>query len=204
MTSTGSAQRRTRLSAFDALIRGLANLRANWELTLVLWVQALALTLLTLVGLVPPLLLFDFAGIAADPGSLADWEQTMESAERLLESGLPAPGPLIAALFATLLIWTLAFVVYCWIQAGVYGVLWTGDRQAPVGIRDRLAFRTFSFGDLFGWGRVHVWRYFWLINLFIALATAWILAPLLLVGLVYWAGQQWGTPVPCRSFSVGS
>jgi hypothetical protein len=92
-----------------------------------------------------------------------DWEAWgAELAERLTT----ASGGLAAAALAALFVWTLAFVVFCFFQAGTYGILYAGDRQAPAGVPAHAQwFRTFSRRDFSGFGGRHLWRFFWFFNL---------------------------------------
>ncbi len=169
-----------RLSAFACLARGFASLRANWRLVWMQWLQALALWVLTIAGLLLPLsaLGLDFATSYA---FLVEGETPPLGGEleRQLENLSPA---LLGALVGTAAVWTLAFFVYCWFQAGTYGVLIAADRQAaPGGARDRRLFRTFNRRDFAGWAGRYLWRYFWVVNLFLlfstpvlALAVVWL------------------------------
>ena len=163
----------------DCLSRGLANLTANWQLVPLFVAQRLLVGLLVIAGLLPPL-------VAVGVGVLT----------ALLEAGDPAtaleilPGvladlasqwlPIALGVLASLLVWTAAFVVFCYFQGGLYGVLAEADRRTPRGA-DWRAFAVFSAGLFHRQGRRLVWRYFWLLNLFAVLFT--LLALALLGGL---------------------
>jgi hypothetical protein len=174
-----------RLSAVDCLRRGFKNLSANWELVLLQWLQSLLVPLLLLLGLAAPV------AILAGPswferGRLPDLGHTLS---RIAE----APPLLLLSLVAMLALWTLSYVVYCYFQAGTYGVLWTADRQAlPGRPRDSRLFRTFSVRDFFGWGGRYVWRYFGFIllfGLFVGLAAG---AAGLWIAFLVRGGERWG------------
>lgn len=181
------------LSALDCIGRGLYSLRANWPLILVQWLQGLAVTVLALAGFVPPLLVLG-------AGAVMSWRQASAWPEVLL-GGLPDLGErlaglgvsLLLALLATLLIWLLALVVYCFFQGGIWGILAAADRQAPPGApRDWRWFCTFSVNHLVGWGGRFVWRYFRLTAVVSAVSLALACAVLLLVLLAAYGGNRWG------------
>ncbi len=179
------------LAAIDCVRRGLRNARANWELIAVQWLGGWILLALGVAGLVPVFLVLGLtaADLPSRPEDLENW--WTEIGARLAEasSGLAAAG------LAAVLVWTLAFVVFCFFQAGTYGVLYAGDRQAPAGVPpERQWFRTFSRRDFSGWGGRHLWRFFWFLNLYAVLLLLVCLAMVLLVGAAVWAGREWGTP----------
>jgi hypothetical protein len=179
------------LAAIDCVRRGLRNARANWELIAVQWLSGWILLVLGVAGLVPVFLVLGLT--AADfPARPEEWESWWtEIGARLAEasSGLAAAG------LAAILVWTLGFLVFCFFQAGTYGVLYAGDRQAPAGVpAERQWFRTYSRRDFSGWGGRHLWRFFWFINLYASLLLLACLALALLVGAAVWAGREWGAP----------
>lgn len=192
-----------RLSGLDAVGRGCANLRANRELLLAQFVAMVLLVGLVVLGLVPfvgllGLELRDFAGL--------DQEQSAERLKAWIEK-LPAlftgerASSWLLALAAFLVALTAASILYSWFQAGTYGILAAGERQAPPGPGRRFElYRTWSRADFFGWANRWVWRYFWLYNLFglLFLGTVAIFLLLLIVALV--AAQQYG---PAAAFGLG-
>ena len=172
-----------RLSALDCLRRGWANLSSNWELVLVSWIGTFATLLLTLLGLVLPLVI-----LGVDPASPGRRE--VEDALRRLAGG--APG-LPMALSATAAMWLLSLLFHCFVQAGAYGILTAADRQALPGPgRHKLLFRTFSLRDFMGWGGLYVWKFFRLLLL------CWTLILLMGFVLLAWViflfagGVKWG------------
>lgn len=173
-----------RLSGVDCLRRGLHNLSANWELVLLQWLQSLLVPALLLLGAAAPVL------ILAGPGTPGQGGLVLGRAiSRIAE----APPILFLSLLAALALWTLAYVVYCYFQAGTYGVLWTADRQAlPGPPKSPLLFRTFSVRDFFGWGGRYVGRYFRFFLFFC------LLAALAFGGIVLWiasiarGAESWG------------
>lgn len=174
-----------RLSAVDCLRRGVKNLSANWELVLLQWLLSLLVPLLLLLGLAAPV------AILAGPswferGRVPDLGQ-------LFSRAAEAPPVLLLSLVATLALWTLAYVVYCYFQAGTYGVLWTADRQAlPGRPRSSLLFRTFSVRDFFGWGGRYVWRYFGFSLLFALLVGLMAGSVALWLVFLVRGGERWG------------
>lgn len=183
-------------SAFDCLRRGVANLRANWELVPLRWAGMLAVGLLVLSGLLPPLLVLGaglfregFRGLAArNPDA---WAQL---ATRLGDR-LPAVVPAFAvALVGTLALWLFACVAFCYLQAGIFGVLTAAERQALPGADRPEWFRTFSLGNFLGWGGRYMWRFFGFAGLFGAVWIGVLLAFILWAFLMVGGGERWGRP----------
>ncbi len=133
-----------RLSGIDALGRGVANLRANWQLVLVATGGTIVICALALAGLVPGLAL-----VGLSLRDLASANPTPTSAGVFPSfdfdpSGLePAALAMAALVFLAALL--AASLVQCWVQAGVLGALWAGDAQSPPGAgRPAISFRTWS------------------------------------------------------------
>jgi hypothetical protein len=183
------------LPAIECLRRGLWSLRANWELVAMQWLATLVLVAFLLLGLLPPLVVLGVGSLSALAAELRRWPEWMPAGPfHLAELG----APLLAALVGTLAIWMLAFFVYCYFQAGTYGVLVAADRQAPAhagrAAGDWRLFRTWSGRDFNGWGGRYLWRFFWFVNLYLAFASVLILLfAVLIVGAVF-GGQWWGWP----------
>ena len=154
-----------RLGALEALARGFANVRANWELLLV-QVAAMFVLLALIVASVVPLAV----ALGLQLSSLR--EATLDEAlgwfalERWLRTGV------LVSLAAGVLLGTLAIAAYSWFQAGIYGVLVAGDLQAGAGRRRRTAlFRTWSWSDFQGWAGRGTWRFFLWYHLYLAIGT---------------------------------
>jgi hypothetical protein len=172
-----------RLSALDALARGTANVRANRELV---GVQIAGGLLLAASIVVPVLLFLSRLGIPFSIWSANDPEAVRQALESLRLDFGQVTSMLGLGLLLFLVIGTLVFLVYCWIQAGTLAVLSAGDAQAPA---TRLApaavFRTFSWAGFFGWASRYGLRIFWVNNLFmvfLTLALGVLVLPLFLVG----------------------
>jgi len=180
-----------RLSAAGSLRRGAASLRANFGLVWLNGVGLLLLSLLTAAGVLLPMLALGFDLRAAyDVLVESDFAPLARELPGRLETLTPA---VAGALLGALALWTLAFLVYCWFLAGTYGVLIAADRQAPPGPpRGRLAFRTFSGRDFAGWAGRYVWRYFWVLNVLLFLATPLLVALGVWVALTAYGAQRWG------------
>jgi hypothetical protein len=140
-----------RLSAIEALGRGFANVRANWEL-LPLQLAALLLGVtLTIASMVPLVIALGL--------TLAEAKQPAELLERVLDPATWLSGGVLASLAGCLLLGGLVIGAYAWFQAGIFGVLVAGDRQAGPGPRrPRVLFRTFSWNDFAGWAGRRFWR----------------------------------------------
>lgn len=168
-----------RLSAIDALQHGLLNVRANWQLILIQVLQSFLVLAISAVGLIPIFMVLGFAfvrGVFSRLGSGGEGELL----ERVLEAGLP----LILAVLVTTLIWTVAFVVYCYVQGGILGVLAESERKALTqGIR-WVNFRGFSSRAFFAHAERLTWPVFWLLNFFLVFATILLLVFLVGFGLL--------------------
>lgn len=182
-----------RLPAIDCVRRGIYNARANWELILVQWAGLMVAVVLTVASLLPLLLIIGFAGITAlrTPQDAGEWIGDWMS--RAVTELFTFSAPMVLAVVAAIAIGTLGMLVYCFVQAGLYGVLVAADRQAPAGPPgDWRLFRTFSGPNFRGWGAHHVWRFFWFYNLVLVVFTVLAAGFALLIGLVAVAGQAWG------------
>jgi len=189
------------LSAVDTIHRGLVNLRANWELIPVQFLQILIGTLLFLVGFIPPLAVLGFADLELLDSTGEDWAAMMDSAAGLVSRGREAWVLLLASIVLSSAIWLIAMLVHCYFQGGIYGILMAGDRQAlPGKPRGWRWFRTFSVRNLRGWGARYLWRYFWLLNLFLAITTVWLVFPLIFFLLSIWSQARWGSGA---TFGIG-
>ncbi len=179
------------LPAIDCLRRGLLNLRANWELAVAHLAGGFLVAATVILGLLPPLAVIGLSllrGFANPKTALTTMDDVATRVTGLLL-------PFLLAVLATLVIWFLGCLLYCYLQAASFGVLVAGDRQAPAGeLHDFRLFRTFTWPDFFGWGRRYMWRFFWFVNLYMAVLTAVVGGFALLVVLAIAAGQHWGAP----------
>ena len=181
------------LSAIDSVHRGIVNTRANWELIFFQWLQVLLVTVLSVAGLLPPLVALGFARPSDLTSTISDLPAMLAGASELVDRGRDAWLHLLASLVVASAIWFVATMVYCYFQGGIYGILMSGDRQAPRGTpQGSQWFKTFSCRDLRGWGSHFMWRYFWLLNLVVAVSMAWLIVPLVLVLAAFWGGELWG------------
>ncbi len=184
----------TQLSAIDALGRGIANVRANRELLLV-QLAALVVLFCFIVASILPI------GLALGLG-LADFDGSSPAAwRRLLEPGSWLTGGVVAALAFSLVVSTAAVAAYSWFQAGIFGVLVAGDRQAGAGAhRPWALFRTFSSRDFAGWARLRTLRFFAWYHLYLTVVTALMFGFALLLGGAVALGIRRG---PLAGFGLG-
>jgi hypothetical protein len=174
-----------RLSAVGCLRRGWTNLSANWELVLLQWLQAFAVTALMAFGALLSLLILGANLLRSDLRGIGPWLRGLEALS-------PA---LLLALTALAAVWLASLLLYCFFQAGTYGVLAAADRQAlPGPRRPRDFFRVFTLREFRGWGRRYVWRYAGAILLFGVLLLALGGVVLLWLGLAVAGGGEWGSP----------
>lgn len=175
-----------RLSAADCLRRGWTNLSANWELVVIQWLGSFLVLVLLAFGLVLPLVIL---GIDVLADALIS-KRLIEDVLRRLADFRPG---LSMALVAMMAVWLLTLLLHCFFQAGAFGVLASGDRQAlPGPRRNRQLFRTFSLRDFCGWGGLYVWRFLGVRVLFCGLIAA--LGGAVLFWLIFMAvgGGTWG------------
>lgn len=180
------------LAAVDCIQRGLANLRANWELAPARLAQSLLASFLVLLGLLPLLALLGVGVLEIVSGLASDgaaWTPVPDP-----RSGIAHPplGLVAVAAAATLLLWLLAALVYCFFEGGILGVLVSGDRQAPPGTARREWFRTYSRRNLLGWGGRLARRLLGLWLIATGLCAVWTLVSGLWLGLATLGGQRWG------------
>jgi len=144
------------LSAIDCVTRGVSNFRANWELALVQFAQVMICSVLTLIGLVGLIVMLG-ASFLFQIDNSTDW---LTALERLDDLAI-APGLLAIGLVGGFILTTIILLIYSWFQAGIFGVLDAGERQAPVtpGV-DAQLFRTFRWHLFTGWASKGVWRFF--------------------------------------------
>jgi hypothetical protein len=185
------------LSAIDALGRGIGNVRANWELALAQVAALFALMLLMVASFLPLGLALGatFADLGKLDGSNPDAVLELLRPDRWLSVGV------LVAVVAGLVIGTLSIAVYSWFQAGVFGVLVAGDRQAGAGAgRPRDLFRTFSWRDFSGWAARGTWRFFGWYHLYLLVLTLMMgaLAALVIAAIALGASQG-----PLAGFGVG-
>jgi len=143
------------LSAIDSIDRGVANLRANWELVLLQLGQVVVCVVLAVVGVIA--VAFGVgASFLLQLGDLSDWPAALERLR-----GLTVSGAVVAMTLGVLFILvTIVGLIYSWFQAGILATLDRGERQAPpVPNLDWRLFRTFQGRSFVGWASEGAWRY---------------------------------------------
>ncbi len=176
-----------RLSAFECLGRGVANLRGNWELALAVFAQVVVCSALLAAGLVAIAVAVG-ATVWLDDVDPSDPERLLRQLEALsLDAAAIAIG--LSALFV---LTTVVTLVYCWFQAGIVSTLAAGERQAPLASgREAELFRTFSRRNFLGWSRRSALRFFWLLGWMLLLSTVLVAVVGVVVVLVTLVLQQW-------------
>ena len=179
-----------RLSAFEALGRGLANLRGNLGLVATAMAGSLLVVVVALAALAP---LVELAGLGlADVFGEPDPQRVAAAV-----ANLDLPGLLSGGFGAALLLFlagvTVASLVQCWFQAGLLGVLGAGDAQAPPGPRrPSLAFRTFSPRFFAAEARRLFGRLLGFYTLLVGCFVVWLLLVLAVVLAAAFGGSRWG------------
>lgn len=157
-----------RLSALDCIGRGIANLRANWELALMQLAQSVACALLTLLGVLGVGMVLGVS-VFRRLADVTNWQDLLGELEGLS----PSWGLLVILFSGALILTTLVTLVYSWFQAAIFTTLERGERQAPPAPRaDPQLFRTFEGRCFWGWGTAGVWRYFWFLGWAVLVATS--------------------------------
>ena len=145
----------TRLSAVDALGRGLANVRGNLAVVATAAAGALAVLVVILLAMLPWLGAMGIelsTLLGADRLDLGDWAALATAPAQLLAQ----LGTFLLSLSLAL---TFASVLFSWYHGGVLGVLAAGDAQAPAGAgRPAVAFRTWSWPFFAGEATRLTWR----------------------------------------------
>lgn len=154
--------------------------------------ESIAVSLVALASFVPPMAAgglngAEIAAVFHAGGAL--WSPEVDVWSRRVGEHA---GPFVLALVASALLWLVALLLYAFLEAGILGVLVSGDRQAPPGARAREWFRTFTVGDLAGWGRRLMGRMLGLCVVAFCLCVGWALATALWLGLSGAAAQRWG------------
>lgn len=177
-------------TAAACLAAGWRRLRRGGVLVLLLWLEILLVALSTLAGLALPLAAVDFAPLRAVAS--ADRQAVLAGLVWLSEEAdwrdlVPHSPLLITALGGLAVSWTAALFLYCWFQAGLYGVL-----AEPTTGSWRTELRRFA-----AHGRRHLWRFFGLLHAFglylLLLLAVWAVAiSLVAAGVSAWADASGG------------
>jgi hypothetical protein len=158
-----------RLSAIECFQRGVVSTAANWELAVLVFLQSLVVTILTVAGLIIPLLAL---GLGLDPTAwgkaiLGAGDLPLDRIEEIFAWLAEVWPVLVLGLAGMLIVWGLAFVAYSYFQAGIYGILCEADRRAPaLGTASRQQLRVFTLPSFQAWASRRTWPFFWLMNLF--------------------------------------
>jgi len=169
----------SRLSAIDALGRGIANVRGNWQVVAVSAIGTVASAAVVVLSLLPWL-----AAIGIDPAWFLGSGPDPTDLDQLLDLAA-APWQIFQRLGAGLLALTIgltvASFVFAWCYGGILGVLAAGDAQAPAGPgREAAVFRTWSPRFFAGEARRLTMPVLWYFCLFLGI----VLAAVLVLGAV--------------------
>lgn len=180
--SSAPSQRASRIGALDALVRGVANARANSELLVVQLFSAIFI----MVSIVAPLV-YLMRQVGLPVGILL--EKDPRKVQEAIEAVDFDPASLLSLAGTGLLVLlvggTILFLFYCYAQAGTLAVLSAGDAQAPVVRQPPVEiFRAFSWRAYFSWSFRWGWRLFWLYNLVLVLFSLLLLLFLVPLWLV--------------------
>jgi hypothetical protein len=183
----------TQRSAVDCLRRAGLSLRANWALLPLTLLQELCTLLLFLLSLLPPFLVLGGR-------SLLDVEWTVEGVQlwlqKLFAAASSQPLALTLSLVASMVVGTLAMIVWAWFEGGIYGVLLAAERQALPDAQNRSGgvawFSAMTGRDFAGWGGLYMWRYFWWLQIGLAFALGLLLLYVLIVLGAAFGYEAWG------------
>lgn len=170
-----------RLGALGSLQRGILNLRANWELVPLAWLQSLMVAALSLLSLLPFYLILRLDLPAPQSTLEQEIEWLVRLSERILSSVVTVPFWLALLSSSAVMVWVL--FLYSFFQAGIFGTLTDGDRGAGTGTAV-VGFRAFSRKRFQDRGGAHLWRFFWLFNIIFSFWLLWLLLVMLAAVLV--------------------
>ena len=160
---------------FDILRRGLDNALANWQVSLIRFIEAV-LFLAIFVGAV----IVIFVPIVLSLGlSLATFDASGELAEAL--DTLASKWVLLIWVFLGVTVLLLVFMlVHSFVEAGCVRVLVDGERKAgPAIAGPRGRYRTFSLERFMAGAKDGWWTIFWIYNIVWGVAALILLIPLL-------------------------
>ncbi len=182
---------RPRLSAIDCVEHGTASLRASWPVLAGARVlRNLVLLLLMALSLVPPLAVIGFdvwGDLPHDANDALDWLATFV--------GRLAPTPALLGAFGVMLgVWLLAGYLYCYFQAGLFGVLDAAEQNR--GVR-------FRWADFDRFGRRRLNPMFALANLYGAIIGGLMVLGLLIALAGVGAARTGGAPGVLAGLGIG-
>ena len=174
-------------------------MRANWEMIFLVWLRTVLMLALSSAALLPLFLVLDLdpLPLTATLDEGAGW---FFDAFVRVEDQLYAPAFWLAVLSSSATL-TAVLLCYSFVQAGVFGVLSTADRQAPHSrLTESTWFRTFSWVEFQGRGGRHMWRFFWLFNLVCVVWLGWALLAVLALAAT---GVVAGSAGPAAGLAMG-
>lgn len=187
-----------RRTAIEAVQRGTQSLGANWQLVLAHLVQTVVVSILAVAGALPYVLVVGVGTLQSLFESTRDGaEDPLLLVDRMLSGLTESAGALLLATFVALCVWTVALVVYAWVQAGVFGVLAVGDGRAATSGPRRIDFAAFDMARFRASADRGLWTFFWLVNLFMLIVSVVLLLLLILVVLAggLFANNKVGTAI---------
>jgi hypothetical protein len=162
-----------RLGALGSLQRGVLNVRANWRLALLGWLQSMLVAAVTVASLLPFYFILGLELPSTDATFEVGLEWAVEVGERLLAGIWTAPFWL--ALISSSALMMLSLVIYSFFHAGAFALLNQGDLAASPGAAPAVAgFKVFSWSRFQRLGGEWLWRFFWLFNVILLLWTGWL------------------------------
>ncbi len=176
--------------ALDCLRRGVASALANWQLAPLLLLQTVLTAALMAGGFLPLLALLGGGVVGRIRAAGSAWPERLADE---LATSLASPPELSAAwvlpIVTAALVWSLGFLVYCYLQGGLLGTLVSAESQAGSGKPAAAAFRSFSVTHFDRRARGLFWRYFWLNHLIGAVLLGWLLLLTLTLAAAVWLGE---------------
>jgi hypothetical protein len=160
---------------FDLLRRGLDNAFANWQVSLIRFLEAIAFLFLT-VGTILIVLAPIFVSLGL---KLADLQQPDDVAQTM--AALLQKWVLLVWVFVALSVMVLVFMlIHSFVEAGCARVIVDADRSAgPAATGARARYRTFSLDRFMTGAKNGWWPVFWIYNIVWGLACLLLLIPLL-------------------------
>ena len=169
-----------RRGIIDTLKRGGENALANWQLSLIRFIEILAFCALFVIGIIVALVPI-FVSLGIHLSEIHD-NDDMESAMRTLLEAWPAFIWFFAGMFVLFVIFVL---VHSYIEAGCARLFVDADRTAgPATTGAKGRYRVFSVSAWFAGAREGGWRVFWIYNLAWTVAALILLIPLIPVAVL--------------------
>ena len=165
---------------FDTLRRGADNSIANWQVSLIRFLEMFLFGVITIIAVIA-ILVPIFVSVGVHLANLNDPDDLAKAMMSLLEKWV-----ILVWIFVAVSILLLIFIIiHAFVEAGIARVLIDADRVAgPEVTAPRQRFRVFSMQRWMAGAKDGWWEVFWIYNLAWGLAGLLLLIPLIPLALV--------------------